>query len=427
MSDDQDGDEHAAKRQATSAARLEADMVSDPVASGTLISGSSENALPEENLAPPVPQPLLSLQQQAAGGTIEYMSQDEYIIFGSNATEESLKEMEKVNKEAMVPRALHERGPPKFYTNHKDNAMSRCHAIIFFRDGKFYLRPLTTKNRLRYQCKGGGWVDVHEKNSAIPEGEAGDWPLPLSLQFLSVSKEKGAKPLQVDFLYKELLCFTANPNVAPLNASREVERLKDACQWGNLIEDYHGGDMHVLKRALSTPTRRFIFIGHADVKGPDGSLRLGLTKPGGGLAEMPPPADVAATLAISSKVMGGMLECCFFNGCCSEELGRMTRDQADMECVVCWRTKTLNTAARAFSAHFFRRVAEGTSYEDAFRSTAKFMDEQAATLGVTLGEPPPGPPMPPYVGGIPVLLLRRSTGTCLDLVAKAGGSVVQEP
>jgi len=418
---DKDG-ERAAKRQATSAAGLEADMVSDPVASGTLISNpSSENALPEENLAPPGPQPLLSLQQQAAGGTIEYMSQDEYIIFGRDATEESLKKME-----AMVPRALHERGPPKFYT-HKDDNMSRCHAIIFFRDGKFYLRPLTTKNRLRYQCRGGKWEDVHEKNSAIAEGEAGDWPLPLKLQFLSVSKDKGAKPLQVDFLYKELLCFTANPNVAPLNASREVEFLKDTCQWENLIEAYHGGDMQVLKRALRTPTRRFIFIGHADAKGPDGSLRLGLTKPGGGLAEMPPLADVAATLAISSKVMGGMLECCFFNGCCSEELGRTTRDGADMECVVCWRTKTLNTAARAFSVHFFGLVAEGKSYEDAFRFTAKYMAEQAVTLRVTLGEPPPGPPTPPYVGGIPVLLLRRPTGTCLDLVAKADGSVVQEP
>eukprot|EP00966_Prymnesium_polylepis_P031006 721418-Prymnesium_polylepis.1 len=104
----------------------------------------------------------------------------------------------------------------------------------------------------------------------------------------------------MEWSYNELLCFACSPQQAPVGACSEIGLLKEACQWGNTIGEYHGGDMHNLMKALAKPvsrlhlrgarpmatrgvygrrdidgarrppqTRRFVFIGHADAKGAD--------------------------------------------------------------------------------------------------------------------------------------------------------------
>lgn len=54
-----------------------------------------------------------------------------------------------------------------------------------------------------------------------------------------------------------------------------------------------------------------------------------------------------------------------FTGCQTELIGRAIRD-AGVPCVVCWRTKAHNAAARLLAQSFFGSLARGRPYAQAF-------------------------------------------------------------
>lgn len=110
------------------------------------------------------------------------------------------------------------------------------------------------------------------------------------------------------------------------------------CTQASLEEDLKG-----------RPTVRLLFSGHS------GSGRLGYTTPGGGEV-VGFSDDVAELLGQHSVKRGGKLSLVVLNGCNSEALGLRLR-AAGVPCVVCWRTPTLDKAARMFASALFKACA----------------------------------------------------------------------
>lgn len=164
----------------------------------------------------------------------------------------------------------------------------------------------------------------------------------------------------------ELLIFACSPRVAPLpEAGSEATDVAMATSWGDAVHISFGGDAERLRHTLITARpRRFLFTGHSDVIFNGGEKTLGFTKPGGTL-ELVETELVAQILASHGVNSGGLLELAFINGCRSEALGRMLATSG-VPCVVCWRGRVCDGAARVFARAFFQAVAGCMSYERAF-------------------------------------------------------------
>lgn len=187
---------------------------------------------------------------------------------------------------------------------------------------------------------------------------------------------------------RELLIFACSPASAQLPEAvveaTEVSRLIDA-------SIHARGDVtaNELRSALlAVPTRRFLFIGHADASldqreeeeeeqnDPQlaammvarygvarrrrrrvvfGSRTLGFVTQSGHLSAVV-ASDLAGLLGRHGADRGGPLELVFLNGCNSESLAVAVCD-AGVPFVVCWRTKAHDAAARIFSMAFFEALA----------------------------------------------------------------------
>ena len=169
---------------------------------------------------------------------------------------------------------------------------------------------------------------------------------------------------------RDLLIWPCSPLVSPL-AQVGQEATEVALVWGNGGEPglkiCWGGSAAALSKELDDPgARRFLFSGHADA--PSGGERtLGFTGPGGVLEKIDPPqllADLLGRYAAGS-VSGGNLELVFVNGCCSLDLGKAVH-AAGVRTVICWQTQAQDEPAKILAREFFRHVAFGKSYPDAF-------------------------------------------------------------
>ena len=168
----------------------------------------------------------------------------------------------------------------------------------------------------------------------------------------------------------ELLIFACSPKVSPLgNLDDEATRISNHCP----ASIQRGGTASDLRKSLMhKPTKRFAFLGHANVSLPNVSIpladphymyTLGFTNPAGGLVAVN-PSDLAQVLGLHSNV----LELVFLNGCCSLGLGQAVQ-AAGVKAVVCWETKVETKAAAIFSNAFFEALAKGFDYKMAFEQS----------------------------------------------------------
>ena len=183
------------------------------------------------------------------------------------------------------------------------------------------------------------------------------------------------------------------------------------------------------------PTARLLFSGHGDI-----GYGLAFTKPGGGLAPSLPADEVATLLGQYSTSKGGKLHLVMLNGCNTELLGLKLRD-AGVAYVVCWRTASLDKAAKLFACTFFKACATAAMaavpapplhvYRAAFDEAVEAIKKSKKTLqNVKTGEvydkfqfeliaPPTPPPtgiMPyPHPSGVPVLLCEGADGVGLSI------------
>ena len=369
------------------------------------------------------------------------LREGELIVFGRDANAETFSEY-------TLP--AHISGlnlVAKFFTT-PDKRQSKCHAVIWFHASTVHMRALhqgsvPPKNQLRVQrvsLPSPGWETVFEKNVPVPEGTAGDCSMPLDTNYLCVASESEFW-LKVEWRFRELLCFACSPARAPLpEAGSEVVAVQTACNWGHTVDILWGGTLKDLTKDLLKPTRRLLFAGHADATDSNGGKTLGLTSPGGVILAALPPADaVAALLVKSSPLHGGLLELAYLDGCESEPLGRKCH-QAGINVVMCWRTRVSDPAARDFAVRFFRCVANGDSYKDAFSNAVQhvatavdnrgrimycFRDpprrSTPAAAAAAAAAPPLPPPPPGAPCGVPLLLLEDGSEWT---ATAAGGNVV---
>jgi len=152
---------------------------------------------------------------------------------------------------------------------------------------------------------------------------------------------------------RELLIFTCSPRVAVLpNALQEATEVSRAVE----ASIFAGGDVTaaVLQaQLLSTPTRRFLFIGHTDARMAN-QRTLGFTHSDGTLSTVAGDG-VAQLLGRFSPANGGVLELVFLNGCRSDKLARAIHN-AGIPFVVAWKTRCHDAAARVFSRCFFETL-----------------------------------------------------------------------
>jgi len=150
---------------------------------------------------------------------------------------------------------------------------------------------------------------------------------------------------------RELLVFACSPRVAALpNALLEAAEVSTSVDAAIYAQRDVTAD--TLRNALrDTPTKRFLFIGHADARLRGAERSLGFVTADGTLAAAR-PRDLAALLGRHAPSAGGRLELVFLNGCRSEALGRAVR-AAGVPYVVCWATPAHDAAARVFSRAFF--------------------------------------------------------------------------
>jgi len=129
---------------------------------------------------------------------------------------------------------------------------------------------------------------------------------------------------------------------------------------------YRGGTLQTLLEQLArTNPRRFLFSGHADapLSSGGGEKTLVFTGPRGELSTSEQD-EVASALALYASPRG-RLELVFLNGCNSYELG-CKLIQAGVQCVVCWRTKVKDGAARVFVVAFFEELLRSSDTQRAF-------------------------------------------------------------
>jgi hypothetical protein len=161
----------------------------------------------------------------------------------------------------------------------------------------------------------------------------------------------------------DLVIWACNPSLAPLP---QIDDEAAAVSQHFPAAIHRGGDAEALRRKLlETPTRMFLFIGHADASIEGGARTLAFTTASGGNLIVAPNSELASMFGLSSTTSGGSLEFVFLNGCCSEELGREIQ-RAGVLNVVCWRTRTEDRAACLFSVSFFHALKLGHSYRRAF-------------------------------------------------------------
>lgn len=175
-------------------------------------------------------------------------------------------------------------------------------------------------------------------------------------------------PVQLRQEY-ELLIFISSPSISPLpEVAAEALGVVAATGWGGeRTKISHGGADGLRTLLCDSRVTRFLFSGHADA--PSGAstgneLTLGFTGPGGQLETVQP--DTLAEMLTAHVATSG-LQLVLLNGCCSEALGRRLRAApSPVPCVVCWRTKVADTAARRFAEAFFMECARGHDHRAAF-------------------------------------------------------------
>lgn len=190
---------------------------------------------------------------------------------------------------------------------------------------------------------------------------------------------------------RDLLIFACSPRLAQLpNAvleATEVSRVFAASIFAR-------GDVtaEALRCALfNVPTRRFLFIGHADAPmsgAKNDALRalslarhlnedrtLGFVTQDGSLAAAR-PSDLATLLGRHGADRGGPLELVVLNGCRSLDLARAVQ-AAGVPFVVCWRTKAHDAAARLFSKAFFEALGYLQKSERRRSTLDKRLDQYA--------------------------------------------------
>ncbi|KAL1498462.1 hypothetical protein AB1Y20_013787 [Prymnesium parvum] len=225
----------------------------------------------------------------------------------------------------------------------------------------------------------------------------------------------------------ELLIFVCSPSRSPLPGLQdEALRVSRAIQASIFIG---GTAADLRRRLLCTPTRRFLFSGHADT-GLGGARTLGFTSDHGELAAVHPP-DLVDMLAAHAPCNGGELELVFLNGCHSDALGRAVHE-AGIPFVVCWTTLAENSAAQLFATTFFETMAQGHSYQRSFQEAISEIKMQLRPGRLSNGQParvpkytltdpekPAGAPrdyLPaPFAAGIPTIyypLNRPSSADC---------------
>ena len=241
--------------------------------------------------------------------------------------------------------------------------------------------------------------------------------------FVQLQREINAQP-KPELSQRQLLVFACSPHISPLpQAGSEAVSVLLATSWGEACSIHWGGTSVQLQDALTArKTCRFLFSGHADGNYKDAASvvhatkSLGFTKPGGDL-EVADPAVLAETLGRFKQT----LELVFLNGCESLSLGRLVCKQG-IRTVVCWSTKTEDSAACLFASEFFALVARGgKSAREAFdgakeklaNHTCKVRDRSGTTHDVLKYEvrAPETPPAPgynplrvPWATGLPVLI-----------------------
>jgi len=238
----------------------------------------------------------------------------------------------------------------------------------------------------------------------------------------------------------DLLCFVCSPRISvlkqALDEAREIKgelEIRGELCGGRCEIVSHDATAEKLRQLLSsTPTRRFLFSGHCNAPWDQAAdaLRetLAFTEPGGGVVTVE-PATLASILNSHTQAKGGELELVFLNGCNSEALGRAVH-QGGVACVVCWKTRVHDRAARVFACAFFKKIAAGgrcdVAFEEAKRAVEcvtrkgtirtptgpmdaevpmfELVDPDAPRMPTASGQPPPRSP-PPTRAGVPLLLL----------------------
>ena len=236
---------------------------------------------------------------------------------------------------------------------------------------------------------------------------------------------------------RELTSFACSPNEVPLdNSSKEIDEVRDACQWGDKVKNVYGGTVTDIRKTLhDRPTKRFLFAGHCDAS--DASTAygktLGCTEPGGTLESLTTPNKVADLFIEFSVLKGGLLDLVALNGCDSYALGRKLH-KGGISIVVCWGTKTLDAGGRLFAKTFFKQIASSKTPKEAFIEGVRAL----ASMYRIEGQHPLPPknysgqtnnattsyPLPPknekLRAGVPVLLTQSGSWT-----ANAAGVVVE--
>lgn len=218
----------------------------------------------------------------------------------------------------------------------------------------------------------------------------------------------------------ELLIFVCSPSISPLpQALKEAEDIKAKCKaWTCQITSDNATAQELNGQLCEHRPRRFLFSGHGDARYM-GDLTLGFARPDGGALEVVEPKHLSTLLGSQGKDSEGTLDLCFLNGCNTEALGRAARE-AGVPTVVCWRTETLDGAAKLFSTVFFETVCvHGRTYREAFDHAVRAVrfvtapsDSASGTCtpkfelrGPTSSDKEIGAKAPyPHAAGVPVLI-----------------------
>jgi hypothetical protein len=218
----------------------------------------------------------------------------------------------------------------------------------------------------------------------------------------------------------ELLIFVCSPSISPLpQALNEAEEIKAKCAaWTCQITSDNATAQELRGQLCKHRPRRFLFSGHGDATYM-GDLTLGFARPDGGALEVVEPKHLSTLLGSQGKDSEGTLDLCFLNGCNTEALGRAARE-AGVPTVVCWRTETLDGAAKLFSTVFFETVCvHGRTYREAFDEAVRAVRFVTAPSGSSSGTHMPkfklrGPTSEekelrakapyPHAAGVPVLI-----------------------
>ena len=216
----------------------------------------------------------------------------------------------------------------------------------------------------------------------------------------------------------DLLVFVCSPSISPLpQALKEAEEIKATCTaWTCQVTSNNATAQELRGQLSEHRPRRFLFSGHGDARYM-GGYTLGFARPDGGALEVVGPKLLSTVLGSQGEDSDGTLDLCFLNGCNTEALGRAARE-AGVPTAVCWRTETLDGAAKLFSTVFFKTVSVlGRTYREAFDEAVRAVVLATAVSasgihmpkfelrGRTPAEKEFGAKAPyPHAAGVPVLI-----------------------